>query len=70
VAYVGQQRHGEKKKLVNLSVKGQISPSYTPTSKVIVIFMPAFSGGRRGPTGRVAKEDDDRGSLRFYCQSY
>jgi len=36
MAYVGQQRQREKKKTANLSVKDQISPSYTPTSKVMV----------------------------------
>jgi hypothetical protein len=39
MSYVGQQRHREKKNIGNLSVKGQISPSYIPTSKVIVLYI-------------------------------
>jgi hypothetical protein len=72
MAYVGQQRHREGKKLVILSVKGHMSHTYTPTSKVIcfIYLVFAFSGGRREPTGRIAIEDDDRGSLRFCCQAY
>jgi len=72
MTYAGQQRHRGGGGLVNLSVKGQISPSYTLTSKftVFYIFSICVSGGRREPTGRIATEDDGRGSLHFYCQAY
>jgi hypothetical protein len=45
-------------------VKGQISPSYAPTRKVIVLCvfstLFAFSDRRREPTGRISVQDEDR----------